>query len=302
MSGIYKSAAGGACLALILLVGMLSGTGCAAPQAVSGLASSAGTAEMAAGWEPIPEGSDNAALSTAAAGTTAAADSAQGEAEVAQADTAGSGENEDPIIVLDPGHSSVISGRKEPIWPGASYEKLADSVGTHGEASGLMEYQLTLMVCQKVRTALEEKGYTVLLTREDSSEPLDCSARAEIANEAGAAAFIRVHADGSDSAADHGAMAICISDKNPNTGDLYEEDWHLSSVLLSEYIKATGRKDRGIWVTDTMIGSNWSRVPTTMLELGFMTNREEDLWMASEEGQEQIVTGMVNGICAYLEE
>lgn len=282
MSGIYKSAAGGACLALILLVGMLSGTGCAAQGN-----SSAAAEVSAAAPQAVSGGNSVADASETAAGSAGSSDSEEEQAQV---------------VVLDPGHSSVISGRKEPIWPGASYEKLADSVGTHGEASGLMEYQLTLMVCQKVRTALEEKGYTVLLTREDSSEPLDCSARAEIANEAGAAAFIRVHADGSDSAADHGAMAICISDKNPNTGDLYEEDWHLSSVLLSEYIKATGRKDRGIWVTDTMIGSNWSRVPTTMLELGFMTNREEDLWMASEEGQEQIVTGMVNGICAYLEE
>lgn len=41
-------------------------------------------------------------------------------------------------------------------------------------------------------------------------------------------------------------------------------------------------------------------LPTTLIELGYMTNADEDLWMASEAGQEQMVTGIVNGVNRYF--
>lgn len=265
--------------------------------------------------EPIPEDYSTDATAERAA-TDAAMAATEEETEennaevVTEADTEVLTEGEEDeieetesngyLIVLDPGHSSKVSGSTEPLGPGSTEMKAADAIGTHGDASGLMEYQLTLAVCEKAAAALEAEGYEVLLTRTDNDHMISCAERALIANDAGADAFIRIHANGVDDTSVTGAMTICISESNPYNPQVYAESSRLSENLLDEYVAATGRRKERVWYTDTMTGNNWASVPTTLLEMGYMTNADEDLWMTSEEGQEQIVTGIVNGMNAYF--
>ena len=49
-----------------------------------------------------------------------------------------------------------------------------------------------------------------------------------------------------------------------------------------------------------MTGINWSTVPVTILEMGFMTSQNDDLKMNDAEFQKAMVQGIANGIDSYF--
>ncbi|MCR5227268.1 MAG: N-acetylmuramoyl-L-alanine amidase [Eubacterium sp.] len=204
-------------------------------------------------------------------------------------------------VVIDPGHSSVVASGTEPLGPGSSETKAKDSGGTKGTTTGIYEYQLTMTISNKLKTELESRGYTVILTRSDNNTPMSCKDRAEVANNNNADTYIRIHADGSDNSSAAGAMTICITSSNPYISSMHSSSKKLSQCVLDSYCSSTGYKNRGVWETDTMSGNNWSKVPTTLIEMGFMTNSKEDTEMNDATFQTKMVEGIANGIDKYFE-
>ena len=204
------------------------------------------------------------------------------------------------LIAIDAGHQAQGNSEKEPIGPGATESKAKVAGGTRGVVTGIPEYELTLQVSLKLRDALEEKGYQVLMIRETNDVNISNAERATVANEAGVNAFIRIHADGSESSSAAGMMTICQTPSNPYNGELYQQSRALADYILNQTAAATGGVKRNVWETDTMSGINWAKVPTTILEMGFMTNPSEDQQMASEDYQMKIVEGIVKGMDAFF--
>ena len=210
------------------------------------------------------------------------------------------GGSKNKIIAIDAGHQRKGNSAKEPIGPGASQTKPKVASGTHGNASGLNEYELTLQVSLKLRDELQARGYQVYMIRETHDVNISNAERAQMAANQGADILVRIHANGSDNTSVAGALTMAPSNSNPYLGkSVISASQTLSRKIVDCFCAATGAKNQGVMQTDTMSGINWSSIPVSIVEMGYMTNRTEDLNMASTSYQTKMVQGIANGIDAY---
>lgn len=206
------------------------------------------------------------------------------------------------IVGIDPGHQGphVDMSATEPNGPGSTEMKAKATSGTSGAYSGLGEYQLNLDVSLKLQEILQGRGYQVVMTRTDNDTAISNAERALLAADSGAEIYVRIHANGSDDHGTQGALSMCPSQDNPYVPELYSDSLRLSQQILDAYCAATGFEDRGVQFNDNMTGINWSRVPVTILEMGFMTNEHDDLAMAEAVFQQTMAEGIADGIDAYF--
>ena len=199
-------------------------------------------------------------------------------------------------IGIDPGHQEHANSEKEQVAPDSSETKAKVSSGTAGVRTGIAEYITNLEVALKLREALEVQGCEVYMTRETNDVDISNQERAEMMNELGVDLVLRLHCDGAtDSSANGIGMFV------RKTGEKQEESEAAATVLLQAMSEATGAKARGVFLRDTYTMNNWSIVPCILVEMGYMSNPDEDEKLNDPAYQEKLVQGMVEGVARYFE-
>jgi N-acetylmuramoyl-L-alanine amidase len=205
------------------------------------------------------------------------------------------------VVVVDPGHDLRANSDTEPIGPGSSTRKIKDGGGTRGVVSGLREAELNLRVGLRLRGLLERAGVTVVMTRtRTAGTSMGNIARARIANRAGAALFLRIHADGSTEPATRGTHTLHPALRRGWTDDVYAESERAARIVQRHVRTALGFPDRGLQERADFTGFNWADVPVILVELGFMTNPTEDRLLATPPYQRRAALGLCRGTLRYL--
>ena len=206
-----------------------------------------------------------------------------------------------PVVVIDPGHDLRANSATEPIGPGSSTLKIKDGGGTHGVVSGLREADLNLRVALRLRSLLESAGVNVVMTRATTAHTsMGNVARARIANRAGAALFLRIHADGSTDPAARGTHTLYPALRRGWTDDVYAESRRAARIVQRELGAALGFPDRGLQERSDFTGFNWADVPVILVEMGFMTNPTEDRLLATPAYQRRAAVGLCRGALAFV--
>ena len=189
-------------------------------------------------------------------------------------------------IFLDPGHGGSD--------PGAI-------------SGGVREKDLTLSVYNKVSSKLASLGYTVLTSR-NVDKDVDLVDRAEQANNANADMLLSIHFNAGGRGIARGIETYYyqatadrvpkINKENHNNPERLERSRKLANKVQQNLLYQTGANDRGVKRASFTVLRETS-IPSILVELGFIDNSEERNKIKTNEYQERLANGIVDGIVEY---
>lgn len=203
------------------------------------------------------------------------------------------------VICLDPGHGITSETAQERVSPLSEETKAAYVSGASG--SSQTEQEVNLAVAELTRARLEELGAQVVMTRQSEEATISNIERAEIANHAGADLCIRIHADGADDASVSGMSMQVPAGSLLGTPEIEAPSAQAAEIILQAVTETTGARNRGLTQRSDLTGFNWSEVPCILLEMGFLSNPEEDALLATAEYRQKIAEGITQGVCRWAD-
>ena len=163
--------------------------------------------------------------------------------------------------------------------------------GKDGGAQGatVSEKWIALDVANRVAQKLQNSGMSVVMTR-DSDYFVELAERANIANQTGADVFVSIHCNSGPSTAQGTEVWSYPGEA---------EDKRLAEKLLERIIARTGLHSRGTKEENFAV-LRLTRCPAALVELGFISNVQEEQLMKTFDYQDQASTAIVEGIKQYM--
>jgi N-acetylmuramoyl-L-alanine amidase len=225
------------------------------------------------------------------------------------------------VIVIDAGH-----GGKDP--------------GAHGSMS--REKDITLAIALKTGEYIQQniKNVTVIYTRKDDST-VDLRDRPKIANKANADLFISIHANWADSkkvmgaetyimgySKDQANLEVAMNENavmlreddystkyegfDPKSSESYimfsttqkvfqEQSTDLATKIQKQFRERVNRNDRDVKQAGFWVLYN-TKMPSVLVETGFITNPVEEKYLNSKEGQDYLASSIFRACREYLSE
>ncbi|MCU4998505.1 N-acetylmuramoyl-L-alanine amidase [Bacillus tropicus] len=203
------------------------------------------------------------------------------------------------LVVIDPGHQQKANLNLEPIGPGATTQKYKVTDGTTGVVTKKREAVLVLEMAFVLKEKLEAKGMQVLMTRTSQDVDISNKERATLANDHKANLFLRLHADGSENPNQSGFAVLTPAEGSPYTKEIYAESLQISQTIVKKMRENQQVKVNGIKFRDDLSGFNWSKVPGVLLELGFMSNHEEDKKLSDPQYVNSLLQSVADSVDEY---
>lgn len=203
-------------------------------------------------------------------------------------------------VVIDPGHGPGGNSEKEAQSPDSSIMKIKDGGGADGINSKTPEYVITMNVSLKLKSLLEANGINVIMTKEDINLAPGNIERAEVGNNNNADLAIRIHCDSADVTSAKGASMLVPAPVGYAT-NIAGISRTYGEIILNSLVANVGMYNRGVIERSDLTGFNWSKVPVVLIEMGFLSNPEEDSLLNDASYQEKIAQGLCNGILEALD-
>ncbi len=203
------------------------------------------------------------------------------------------------VVCIDPGHQAAANTAQEPVGPGAAETKPKVTGGATGVVTRQAEHALALTLSLKIQERLERYGVTVVMTRTTAAVDISNAQRAQVANEAGADLFLRVHAD-SNTNADINGVSTLYPAGNDWVAPIRAESLRAASIIHNSMVASSGAKDRGVNARADLAGFNYATMPAVLVEVGFLSNPNDDKRLAEPGYQDQLADGIARGVLDYL--
>lgn len=181
------------------------------------------------------------------------------------------------VIVVDPGHGGEDPGK----------------VGIND----VLEKDLNLQIAKKVAKLLKEVGIKIIMTRENDKVPdakkQDLEQRVNLINDTKPTLALCIHQNSYPDAEIRGAQVFYHT--------VTEEAEDVAAVVQEELRTVDPNNTRQIKENDTYYMLKNTKVPTIIVECGFLTNPEEAEKLTQEEYQDELAYAICNGIVKWLD-